>query len=293
MLANLSKEVTDRVRSCRFVLASFVKEGAEVAAIVQDKLRPAGSSELREAEGEAPSQVPLFADPLAAVAQTIRWVMDRMISMDRDLYAALAWEGSLRQKRESLTKKLAGLIVGLRSTLSGQYPHADMMGLGLQRLVARDTTTILRRAETVIQQARAPNLTEMLGDPRFENASDYLELVGEIPEVMNELLQVVEDFEASKRDTEAVREKKQGAMDEYDRYFLRGTRIYEDLCRFAGKDKLANRVRPSEQRPGVTEEEPDDVSDEDIEAADESPAEGPPPAAEANVAIEAASSQAP
>ena len=35
MLANLSKEVTDRVRACRFVLASFLKDRNEVAAIVQ------------------------------------------------------------------------------------------------------------------------------------------------------------------------------------------------------------------------------------------------------------------
>ncbi len=47
-------------------------------------------------------------------------------------------------------------------------------------------------------------------------------------------------------------------MAAYDVTFLRVTRQLEDLCRLAGENDLADKVRPSVSRPGQTEDEPAD-----------------------------------
>ena len=55
--------------------------------------------------------------------------------------------------------------------------------------------------------------------------------------------------------------KKVDAVAEYDRIFLRTARMFEDLCRLAGNDALAERVRPSSRSPGRTEQRADVIDD--------------------------------
>jgi hypothetical protein len=52
------------------------------------------------------------------------------------------------------------------------------------------------------------------------------------------------------------------AVSTYDTAFVRTSRVFEDLCRLAGKDKIADRIRPSTSRPGHTEENPPDADAE-------------------------------
>ncbi len=61
-----------------------------------------------------------------------------------------------------------------------------------------------------------------------------------------------------------------------DELFLRSVRVFEDLCRFTGKPKLADKIRASTKRPGRTAQEPPaDSGDGDGETpSDSQPAAG-------------------
>lgn len=150
MRTHLSKEVTDRLRACLFVLSAFVKHGREVAAAVLGIVQP----NPQEGEGE-----PGFSTPLTALSRTLKAAMDRMVTADLKLYAALAAESTLREKRDDLTANLAQQLIGLRQTVNGQYVAPKMDGLGLERLTHRDAMTVLRRGELVAQRFQAENLT--------------------------------------------------------------------------------------------------------------------------------------
>ncbi len=72
------------------------------------------------------------------------------------------------------------------------------------------------------------------------------------------------------------------AIREYNRWFVWIARTVESLCRVAGLDEVAKRVRPSSRRPGVTAKkfvEPDDGKAEGNAEEDEPAGESSPDSA--------------
>jgi hypothetical protein len=56
------------------------------------------------------------------------------------------------------------------------------------------------------------------------------------------------------REAEQTQAAKNAAVEAYDRRFSRVANLLQALLRFAGQDELAEKVRPSTRRPGVTAE---------------------------------------
>ena len=252
MPARLSKEVTDRVRACLFVLSAFVTRGPEVAAAVQEITRP------HLADGDAE---PGFAADFVALHRTLKAAMDRMVAADMKLYAALAWEATLRALRVRKVKDLAFCLVGLRRGVVGHYLDPDLAGLGLQPVTARDTTTILRRVDLLDERFGEDEdvVDRMLGPARFDDPLDVRKRVRQMKATADEVRGLVAQISEAKRQIAAARSHKHAMTDAYDQIFLRSARIFEDYCRYAGRDDLADSVRASKRRPGRTVKEPEEV----------------------------------
>ncbi len=95
----------------------------------------------------------------------------------------------------------------------------------------------------------------LLEDPE----EDRCEIRFEASEVSQKLAGSVETLEEridhttrEERQSEAMKLAKDEALRRYNKSFLWIARTVESLCRLAGLDEVAKRVRPSSRRPGVT-----------------------------------------
>lgn len=233
----LSNEVTTRMRACRYVLSAFFTEGAEQVANLL-----LGMTQRNLGEGEEP---PGFAGVINVLGRSLRAALDRLVSADLALYAALTFEAGLRRQRGLTIDDLGFQLVGMRRTVIGQYVEPDLDGLGLQPVDARDTITVVRRVELLDERFGDPNLDRMLGKARFGEPQDVRALVGQMKATNEEVNALDEQINEAKRKVELARAEKQKAMEDYDQIYLPSVRIFEDFCRYVGRRDLADRIRLS------------------------------------------------
>ena len=75
------------------------------------------------------------------------------------------------------------------------------------------------------------------------------------------LRQVLVDLDDAQRQLDEAIIEKDRVKEEHGELFIYTARSFEAFCILAGRRKLAAKVRPSERRPGLTEQE---VEEEDL-----------------------------
>ncbi len=268
MAAKLSTEVTSRYRSCLFVLSALWQQGPKVAAqVLEDILQP----NLRE-EDEPPGLVSV----LVAFARTLRAAVDRLVEIDQTLFDLNEQKSVLRRLRDPLVKTLGRQMVALRGAVAGQFTEPALDGLGLREPNAREPFALQRQAALICRQAEREDLDQALGNSVFATGYDPRPRAAEMKSTVTDLGSILAQMIDAQRDVDEALEVKKKAMSDYDRVFLRVARQFEDLCRFAGQDDLAAKVRPSPTRPGRTEQEPGDESSDSVDAGDAADGETSP-----------------
>ena len=252
MSARLSDEITACVRDGRYLLSAFEIEGPRVAGHFLDFTRP------HLEEGDAnPGPVGF----LVAVERSLRAALDDLVACDFAVAGAAGWESELRHRHRDDKRQLAFLLVALRRLALAQYVEPDMENLGLQPVNVRDAITIQRRGDLVAERFEAVNLVELLGKSRFEEPVDLSPHVAEIRRKSAALLALSNEINEAQRASDRARIERKRAKKIYARVYLRGARMFEDMCRFAGLDDLADRVRRRKGRPAAAEAE-ETVSEE-------------------------------
>lgn len=263
MPARTSKEVTDRQKSCAFVLTALLRQGARIAEQLQALVQP----HLEEGD-EAPGFLPV----VVALARKMGASLKQLVTADEILYAANARYTRLREQRAEAFSLLARRVARLRLTLLNQYVAPRVVDLGLEGETARSPEPLLRQAGRIVQVFAGEGLEDLLGDPIFQEPVNLRSQAAELDPLASDLRTVVQQSDEARRALDEAQVARDKLKDDHDEVFLRSSRSFEDFCRLAGEKELAEKVRPSERRPGRREQDPPDGTEEAQGEGSEDPA---------------------
>ncbi len=269
------KTVSDRFFSCRAVLWALDAYGDRLAEVLGESFGPLLD------EGQA---MP-FEVQLTLFEKKLIQVSGQMVETARGYRDQKARESVSRRRRDQRAGKVNSAVVGLRQAFTGIYSEEKLAEIGFARRTPQPPGELQEQASHLVTRLSDPELDlsgSRFGDFQLDAAHLAQELVGSV----KDLREAADDLAREERRSEAMKLAKDDALKEHDRWFVWIAQTVESLCRVAGLDEVAKRVRPSSRRPGVTAKkfvEPEDAESEgkaeDGEPAAEASSESSPEAA--------------
>lgn len=243
------KQVIEREKMVRAVLAALRTHQAEVAAAVKSVLAP------HLAQGEKMPDVGLLIE-LAG-----RYVESEQANLHEKSEAherELGDDAVPREQRDRAAAAVSGDLVDLRAAVETVYGTVGLKGLGVDAPVPEDPTTLAKMAEHASAALKDKNV--VLPPPRRASLKlDRLQFARELDAELPKLAQALEDVAREEREAEATLAAKWTALDRVDRARVRAGGLMAALCALGGLDELATRVRPgASARRSAGDDQPTD-----------------------------------
>ena len=238
-----SKMLMQRLASCRVVLWALEAHGPRLVEIFNGPLGRMLPAELRA----------YIEQHVAQLREVLAAARDLLTTSDRDLRDQKALTSRYRRDRDAAFEALSPHIVGLRDTFRGACGPEVFTEIGFALRTPEQPGELFELAQHLTTRLGEPDLE--LPAARFKGiALDPAGVVEEMAPLVDDLGQALESVTREERRTEAMKIAKDEALDAYTRTFLWVAQSAEALFKLADLPAVAQRVRPSSRRPGVTNE---------------------------------------
>ena len=249
-----SKQVLDREKSTRDLLAAADTHAADIAAAIDRDLSPYLQ------KGEAMPDLGLF---VRLVGRKLKKDVERLLDADRAHEVELSDDAAPREARDEATEQVRSVLVDLRDSVTTAYGLAGLKKLSLVEPIPVDPSAVASKARSVADDLRDEAIK--LPKPRRPSLKvDRKGFAAEIAADLPALAKALEHVAREEREAKVTLAAKSSAMATHDRGFSRGAGLLATLSGYGGLDAIAATMRPSTRRAGrrVVEEEPEEGPDD-------------------------------
>ncbi len=170
--------------------------------------------------------------------------------------AELSDDDAPREAREAAVTALYDELVELREVATGLHTTGALKALALVGVTPRDPLTLERYASGVIEAlVKISDGTVVLPRSRVKGAAlDAKDALRKLRREVAAVTTALDDVRREEREAQVTLSVKQAAIAKHDATFGAVANVTEGMLQLVGEHHLADRVRPSARRPGVTTE---------------------------------------
>ncbi len=229
-----SKEVTDRQKDARAVLAAAETHGANAARALAAELHPY----LRAGE-TAPDLTLLFT----LLARRLEGTVNALVAADEAHTLELGDDALPRQKRDEAAAALRQLAIELRDQVVSVHGDGALDPLNVKGETPADPVVLAAWSRTFAKQLRDGSVVL---PPRLRRTAsiDRTAMAEELEAALAPLDRALATVALEKREAEATLAAKNAAFERYEVTFAQSTGVLASVFRVAGLADLADRVRP-------------------------------------------------
>ncbi len=250
----LKKMVMKRKGLCDFVVGAAKVQGPEIGGSLKEYLIPVLGAE---------ETLPDLQLPMVLLGRKLAHFGDALVEADQEYFEAVAKLAEIQASMETLSSQLKAKVLSLRSTCLGLLGDESVQALALDFNVVRDGDALgmLRLGEIILDRIRNADI-ELVPKHWVSLPLDREALAQELEVEVGGLRQAVQWTVDRRKQTDTAKVRKDQAMDEFDRQYVRIARVLEAYFRVVDEVELADRIRPSLRQldRNVEEEEETEVA---------------------------------
>lgn len=263
-MAEISKQVGNRIKWARFVLASIRIHGGEVTDILKERYDKVPGFDGRH-----------VGETMEALGVRLGEVTDRMEGAETAVAAELADDPPKRRARDERVDETREVAFDGRSAVERAFGEEAAAAYGLAETPPNQPDALLAYTANAVKLLRE---TPRSDTDTFGNTVSTDDIADELEKRHRALEKAVEAVTTEKREAHSARAERDEIVDEWTEVYRGTADALSGLYLLAGRADLADRVRPTVRRtagkaepPEDPEEELDDVDDpvEDDERTDE------------------------